>query len=84
MGADAQSAAFFINRGCAKFKNGDYQGAISDNNKAIDINPEYAAAYRMRGINKELIGDLKGACRDWRKAVDLGKERPAVWMKKQC
>ena len=84
LGADAQSAEFFINRGCAKFKNGDYQGAISDNNKAIDINPEYAAAYRMRGINKELLGDLKGACDDWRKAADFGLTEPAEWVKNQC
>ena len=40
--ADAQSAAFFINRGRAKFKNSDYQGALADLNKAIQINPQDA------------------------------------------
>ena len=82
--ADAQSAAFFINRGRAKFKNGDYQGAITDYTMAIEINPQYANAYVNRGIDRELANDLEGACDDWRKAVDLGKERPAEWVKKQC
>ena len=62
----------------------DYQGAISNNNKAIDIDPEFASAYRMRGISKELIADLKGACRDWRKAADFGLTEPAEWVKNQC
>ena len=62
----------------------DYQGAISNNNKAIDIDPEFASAYRMRWINKELIADLNGACRDWRKAADFELTEPAEWVKNQC
>ncbi len=48
------------------------QGAISDYNKAIELNPNYADAYNNRSIAKESIGDLNGACEDARKAISLG------------
>ena len=63
---------------------GDYQGAIADFTKAIELDPQYTSAYLNRGIARELVNDLTGACSDWRKAVNLGNERPAEWVKKQC
>ena len=77
-------ATNFYNSGVEKYEKGDYQGAIADYTKAIEINPQDAIAYRLRGINKELIADLKGACRDWRKAADFGLTEPAEWVKNQC
>ncbi len=72
------------NSGVEKYEQGDYQGAIADCNKVIEINPELAIAYRMCGINKELIGDLKGACVDWKEASSLGNKDAAGWAKNQC
>ena len=46
---------------------GDYNGAISDYTKAIQIDPNYASAYSNRNISKENLGDLSGACADWEK-----------------
>ena len=74
----------YFNQGVEKYEVGNYQGAIADYDKVIEINPKLADAYRMRGVNKELIGDLKGACSDWRKAADFGLTEPAKWVKKQC
>ena len=73
-----------FNSGVDKYEQGDYQGAIADYTKAIEINPEDANAYLNRGIDREIVNDLEGACRDWRKAVDLGNKRPAEWVKNQC
>ena len=51
--ANAESSAFYINRGNEKYQSGDYYGAISDYNKAIEINPRDADAYYNRGIAKD-------------------------------
>ena len=74
----------YYNRGNAKGELKDYQGAIVDYTKAIEINPQYVDAYANRGIYREAVNDLKGACVDWRKAVELGDERSAKWVKDQC
>ena len=77
-------ATNFYNSGVEKYEKDDYQGAIADWSKAIEINPQDAYAYDNRGITRELIGDLEGACRDWREAAYLGLTRPAELVKKEC
>ena len=64
----------------------DYDGAISDFTKAIEIYPEYTAAYLYRGIAKLNIEDLKGACFDAKKIVSLGyiNEKHNDWIKNNC
>ena len=69
--AHAESAAFYYNRGIDKYDNGDYYGAISDYNKAIEINPRYAKAYVNRGIAKRKSGDNYGAISDYNKAIEI-------------
>ena len=77
-------ADIFNGIGLELYKQGDYQGAIADYNKALEINPQNALNYLNRGIARELVNDLQGACDDWRKAGDLGDERSAEWVKEQC
>ena len=64
----------------------DYDGAISDFTKAIEIYPEYTAAFLYRGIAKLNIEDLKGACFDAKKSVSLGyiNEKHNDWIKNNC
>ena len=81
---NSKDALAYYNRGWNKGKLKDYYGAISDYNKALEIDPKYADVYRNRGISKELIEDMKGACADWRKASDLGVEDAANWVRDQC
>ena len=45
--AVAQSADDFYNRGLAKQRSEDYQGAIADYTKAIEIDPQYARSYKQ-------------------------------------
>ena len=62
----------------------NYQGALADLDKAIEIDPMDELNYSMRALVKEDMGDLQGACSDWRKAADLGDDDSADAIKKQC
>ncbi len=52
-----------------KYETGDYQGAIADWGKAIEINPQYADAYYNRGNAKRDLKDYQGAIADYSKAI---------------
>ena len=48
----AKNAKFYYEQGVEKYKSEDYQGAIADYNKAIELNPKFAYAYYTRGNAK--------------------------------
>ena len=59
-------------------------GAISDCDKAIEHNPEYADAYHNRGVAKRALGDEIGADEDFATAQRLnpnGYENGSNWIK---
>ena len=49
----------------------DYNGAISDFTKAIELNPDDADAYYNRGLAKSNLEDYYGAISDYNKAIEL-------------
>jgi tetratricopeptide (TPR) repeat protein len=51
---------------------GDYENAISDYTKAIEIDPKYAVAYYNRGNIYYSRGEYDKAWEDIRKAKSLG------------
>jgi len=59
-------------RGTAKFKNGKFDWALDDYNKAIELNPKYAEAYNNRGIVHYKLDQQGKALNDFLKARDLG------------
>ena len=68
-----QTAEEYFNSGSDKHNLKDYNGAISDYNKAIEINPNLAVAYYNRAISKYFTNDLTGACEDANKTEELGQ-----------
>ena len=48
-----------------------YQKAIADYTKAIEINPNFAGTYKNRGLSKIRLEDLTGAIADFRRAIEL-------------
>lgn len=76
------------NRGSLKDENGDYQGAIDDYNKVLQLKnidlKNKQMAYFNRGNSKFNLKDKKGACDDWRKAYNLGAEYALERLKEYC
>ncbi|MDR2592497.1 MAG: tetratricopeptide repeat protein [Chitinispirillales bacterium] len=63
--------ASYFTSGNAKFTLSDYQGAIDDYSKAIEIDPQDAGVYFNRGIAKSELSDYKGAIEDYSKAIEI-------------
>ncbi len=73
--AHAQRADEFTNRGIIKWKGGDYQGAIADYSKAIELNSQDAFAYNLRGLVKYKLQDYQGAISDYSSAIEINPQR---------
>jgi tetratricopeptide (TPR) repeat protein len=61
-------------RGIVKSKMGDWQGAIADLNRALQLNPQEAIALRNRGKLRLQIGDCLGAFADFNQSLKLNPQ----------
>ena len=57
--------------GAAYGRKGHHDLAITDFNKALEINPENALAYANRGLDQEIKGNLDHAISDYNKSLQL-------------
>ena len=68
----ARDYEYFFNRAQDKFELADYEEAILDYNKALELSPtEICLVYSMRGNAKRNLGDFDGAISDQNKALDF-------------
>ena len=68
----ARNYEYFFNRAQDKFELADYEDAILDYNKALELSPtEICLVYSMRGNAKRNLGDFNGAISDQNKALDF-------------
>ena len=86
-------ATQYFDQGTEKYEAGNYQGAITDLTKALEIlsaEPSdftvHSDAYYIRGNAREKLNDLDGACSDWRKAAEVDPEykEPAELVRLRC
>ncbi|PEN15014.1 hypothetical protein CRI94_01630 [Longibacter salinarum] len=75
-GSVSSIATAYSNRGQAKFNVGNLDDAITDLNKAIELNPEFAVAYRTRGMAYGRKEEREPACANFEKALALGLDAP--------
>jgi tetratricopeptide (TPR) repeat protein len=66
------SAEYYDNRGLDYYFKGQYDQAISDYTKALEINPRFAEAYNNRGIAYFEKREYDKSSEDVKKALDLG------------
>ena len=64
----------YNNRGYAYQELKQYQKALADYNKAIELNPQYALAYSNRGEVHYYLKNYTQAIDDLNKAIELGLE----------
>ena len=63
---------YFFNRAQDKFEVANYEEAILDYNKALELSPtEICLVYSMRGNAKRNLSDFDGAIEDQNKALDF-------------
>ena len=68
----AKNYEYFFNRAQDKFELANYEEAILDYNKALELSPiEICRVYSLRGNAKRNLGDLDGAISDQNKALDF-------------
>ena len=70
-------AAAYRNRGIVHAARTEYDQAIADFSKAIELNPRYAAAYNDRAVAYTNKGDYQRAVADVTRAVELTALSPA-------
>src|SRR5437588_12955326 len=70
LGPDDRAVAYY-HRGATYWRKGDYDKAIADENKAIEINPKCADAYMTRGAFYLDTGDDDQAIADASRAIEI-------------
>ncbi len=78
---ELNDAEAYVGRGHAYWSEGQSDQAISDYNKALEINPRYAEAYVGRGAAYRSTGQYDKAWEDVDKAQDLGYKINAQFLK---
>ena len=58
--------------------------AIADNQKAMELDPEYNRPYFNLGLIEEKQGNMQAACEAWKKAVELGFEEAQEKVEEFC
>ena len=71
---DLDPSGAYYNRGITHFELGQYERAIGDFDKAVELNPSDGWAYRGRGISYEFLGQHESAQKDYSKSCSLDRQ----------
>jgi tetratricopeptide (TPR) repeat protein len=65
-------AATYSNRGIISARKGDFEQALADHNKALELKPGLSQAHINRGNTYYHLGQFEAAIRDYKTALDKG------------
>src|SRR5687767_3605884 len=77
-----QTEVTYINQGFGKYNVQNFEGAIADYTKAIQINPANAETYFRRADAKRALQDYAGALADYNKTLEINSGYPEVYVKR--
>ncbi|CAE20470.1 TPR repeat [Prochlorococcus marinus str. MIT 9313] len=66
-------------RAASKCSEGDYQGAIEDYTKALELDSKNSLAYMFRGACHDLSGDSKAALDDYSESIELNPSNADIY-----
>lgn len=66
------------------YKNGEYESAIQQCSKCLELDPTKGIVWTLRGASKDQLGNKDGACSDWRKAISLGFSAAEQFIEGNC
>lgn len=81
-GSGTKGALVYYLRGLTKSNKGDYDGAINDFSKAIELAPDAPAAYTNRGYARYKKGDIDSAIKDYDKVIETHPGFAYAWYRK--
>jgi tetratricopeptide (TPR) repeat protein len=74
--AFAQGAKDYTQKGRELYEKNEFMEALLNVNKAIELDPNYAAAYYLRGNIKDNFDDRHGAMKDYNTAIEKNAKFP--------
>jgi tetratricopeptide (TPR) repeat protein len=74
----------YLNRGNCLFKKKEFDKAITDYTKVIELDPKNPDTYVNRGDCYYKMKKKEEACKDWNKAKELGDVAVEKLIKKFC
>ena len=77
--SDAARASLYLFGGLAYLVSADYEQAMTDFNRAIELAPELALVYRIRGLAYAGLNDYELAIADYDQVIELNPEDAAVY-----
>ncbi|NOU59461.1 tetratricopeptide repeat protein [Marinifilum caeruleilacunae] len=75
---------YYFNRATISLQKNRFSSAIIDYSYAIQLKPEYTAAYVNRGISLFQAGKPEDACTDWKTAMELGSGAATEYWERNC
>jgi len=75
---------YYFNRATISLKKNRFSSAIIDYSYAIQLKPDYTAAYVNRGISLFQAGKKDDACTDWKSAMDAGSGEATEYWERNC
>lgn len=78
LGHNFNTAKDYLEMGIKLQQQKDYQGAIANYDKALELNPKYIQAYYNRGGTKINLEDYQGAIKDFNEVLELDPEYRTV------